>query len=177
MERNPEHKTLPVLPEPVGNIVIGNLVRHHDRPVDAPDQRIQLVVFVAQGIQSADQAAHAGARNDVHGDAQFFHILDDAQMGQAARTAAGQDETDRGAVFPDGIHPGPHLGEGEGINCRIRAGKDLGERGQGQGKGKEEGWNASVHCNDQSVWFRISKIRFFFVPSRKRTKNQNLYQP
>ena len=109
--------------------VVRDVIRHHDRPLDVPHQGVELVMLVPQGVEAADEAAHAGARDDVDRDAEFFHIFDDAQMRKATGAAAGQDEAHRGAVLADGVHPGADLGKGDRIDLGIGAGKDLGMQG------------------------------------------------
>ena len=106
-----DDETLAVFPDLVRHVCVRNLVRHHDGPLDVADQRVKLVVLVAEGIKAADKASHAGAGDDIHRDAEFFHVFDDAKMRQTARAASGEDESHRGTVLPDGVHPGPDLGE------------------------------------------------------------------
>ena len=58
-----------------------------------PDlQLIELAVRIA----TADQRAHRGADDDVGKDAVLAQGMDDADMGEAARRAAAEDEADRG---------------------------------------------------------------------------------
>ena len=127
VERDPDEETVAVFAEPVADIVVRDVVRHHHGPVDVPDQGIQLVVLVSQRIQATHQAAHAGTRDDIHGNPEFFHIFDHAQVSQAPGTAAGQHQAHGRPVLPDGIHPGPHLGKSQGVSLRIGTGKNLGK--------------------------------------------------
>ena len=45
---NRDGEALLVAPHLVGLVAVGNLVGHHDRPVDGPDQRIQVTLSVPQ---------------------------------------------------------------------------------------------------------------------------------
>ena len=81
-------------------------------------------MLVAQGVQAAHEAAHAGARDNVHGDAQLFHIFDYAQVREAPGASAGQDQAHRGPVLPDGVHPRTNLQKREGVRLRMGALQD-----------------------------------------------------
>ena len=116
---------LSVVLDPVRHILVGNLVRHHHRPVDLAHQRIEFIVLVTHGVQAAHEAADAAARDDVHRDAQFLHILDDSQMGQAPRASARKDEAYRGPVLPDGVQPGAASSKGDGVRFGIGTVDDL----------------------------------------------------
>ena len=124
MVRDAERVGLAVLAEFVADVFRGNVIRHHDRPFDGAHEGIQLVVLVAQGVQAAHEAAHAGARDDVDGDSQLFHILDHAQVREAAGAAAGEDEAHRGPVLPDGVEACANLRERGFIGGGIRTGQD-----------------------------------------------------
>ena len=130
VERDTDDEAVAVLAQPVRDIGVRNVVRHHDRPVDGAHQRIQLVVRVSHGVQAAHEAAHAGARDDVDRDPQFFQVLDHAEVRQAARAAAREHEAHGGTVLADGIHPLADPGEGRGIGLRVGALQDLRLRAQ-----------------------------------------------
>ena len=81
-------------------------------------------MLVTKGIQATHKVAHAGTRDDVHGDAQLFHILYHAQVREAAGAAAGQDQAHRRPVLADGVHARTHLRERGGIHLRMGALQD-----------------------------------------------------
>ena len=140
-----EEILLPVFPEFVGDVLVRNVVRHHDGPFDGTYEGIQLVMLIAEGVQAADEAAHAGARNHVYGNSQFFHVFDDAQVREAAGAAAGQHEADRGPVLSDGVHACADLGESDGVSFRVGASKNLRKTARRKKEGKGQNGNQSFH--------------------------------
>ena len=122
--RDAQDVLVAVLADFVADVFLGNVIRHHNGPFDGAHEGIQLVVLVAQGVQAAHEAAHAGARDDVDGDAQFFHIFDHAQVREAAGAATGQDQAHRGPVLPDRVHPRADLRERGLISLGLCAGQD-----------------------------------------------------
>ena len=108
----------------IGDEVLADLVGEGLVPIHPPDQGIQLVGSVAEGIKAADQASHTGAEHHIHGDLLLFEILDDADVGDALGTAAAQYQRYGGtALLPAYlVHLFPHTGEHQGIDLGIGAG-------------------------------------------------------
>ena len=119
MVRESDGVGLAIFADFVADILGRDIIGHHDGPLDGTHQRIQLVMLVTQGIQATHEAAHAGTRDDVHGDAQFFHILNNSQVREAAGAAAGQDQAHRRPVLADGVHACAHFRERGGIHLRM----------------------------------------------------------
>ena len=154
MEGNGQGEPFVVLPAPVALVRVRDLVGHHDGPVDAPDEGVQILRVVTQGIQAGDQTAHAGSAHQVHGNAHLLHILEHTDMGHAAGAASAQDDGDGGPVLADGIHPYPDLGDGCGIRFGIHAGHDqpvavLSGRAEGH-KRSQDGYKKAFHRQKKS---------------------------
>ena len=113
-----DHIRVAVLLDLVSYIRVGDIVRHHHRPVYGAYQGVKLVVLVTHRVQASDKAAHTGAGYDVNGDAKLFHVFNHAQVGKAACAASGKHQAHRGAVLAYGIHPLPHLGKCQGVSFR-----------------------------------------------------------
>src|SRR5262245_12800780 len=64
-------------------------VEHH-RPVDAGKHRFDLIRRHAAGVRAADEAAHAGARQNVDWDAVLLEPAEHADVRDAARAAAAK---------------------------------------------------------------------------------------
>ena len=149
MERNGQGEPFVVLPAPVALVRIRHFVGHHDGPVDAPNEGVQILRIIAEGIQAGHQAAHAGAAHQVHGNAQLLHVFEHADMGHAAGAASAEDDGDGGPMLADGVHPGPDPGDGGGIRLGIHAGHDqpvpvLGKRADGHKRG-QDGYEKAFH--------------------------------
>ena len=71
--------------------------------------------IVSQRVQGGDDAADAGAANDVDGDCELFQGPDDTDVGQAAGTASAQDEAERA----------PRQAPGESAHVSIRSVADV----------------------------------------------------
>ncbi len=143
--RNADEILVTVFAGVVSDIVVGDVVRHHDGPFDGTHQGIQLTGRIAQGVQAAHQTAHAGSGDHVHRDTQFFHIPDDAQVRQASGTAAGQDQPHGGPVPADRVHPGADPGERGGILLGMGAAENLGSGARGKGRKGEDKGDQSFH--------------------------------
>ena len=63
-------------------------------PVDAAHERVDLGRRHAGGIQPADHGAHAGAGDRVDRDVQLLERLQDTDVREPARAAAGEHEAD-----------------------------------------------------------------------------------
>ena len=72
-------------------------------PVNGFDELAHLDAVASGGKGSADQSSHAGAGKFVDGDVVFFHPLQDADVGQAERAAAGESHADDGTVSGSGL--------------------------------------------------------------------------
>ena len=59
---------------------------------------LDLLGGVAGSIQPADDGAHRGAGNAVHRHVQLFEHLEDTDVGEPERAAAGEHEPDTGPV-------------------------------------------------------------------------------
>ena len=89
-------------------------------------------MLVTEGVKASDEASHACTGDDIHRDAELLHVFDHSQVCESPCPSPGKDEPDRGTILPDRVHAGPDPGEGQGIGSRIRAGKYLRERRQGE---------------------------------------------
>ena len=54
---------------------------------------------MASGVNTADQAAHAGAGDVVHGNVMLFHPGNDPDVGQTERAAALEGQAERGPLL------------------------------------------------------------------------------
>ena len=61
-------------------------------PIGLVNNLLQIVRILADGVEAADQSAHAGAGDEIDGDVMLFKILDDADVRQAERAAAAERE-------------------------------------------------------------------------------------
>ena len=82
-----------------GEEVALDAVRHEARPVDAGDYVGELVGFIAEGIEAADDGAHAGAGHETHGDAHLFEVFEHADMGGTLGAAATKHHADARAAI------------------------------------------------------------------------------
>ena len=81
-----------------------DVVAHVLGPVHFGDERLQLVGGVAQGIEAADDGAHAGAHDVIDGEADLLDVFQHADMGGAFGAAAAEDQAYLGPRRPDGVH-------------------------------------------------------------------------
>ena len=127
MERYADDVPVAVFLDLVIYIVVGDVIGHHHGPLDVAYKGIELVVGVAEGVESAHKASHTGSGDDVNGDSKFFHILYHSQVRKAAGAAACKHQSHGRTILPDGIHPGADFGKGGRIDLRVGAGKYLGK--------------------------------------------------
>ena len=146
MERDGKHVFLLVLLGRIGDIILGDIVAEHQIPVHRAHQRIHVCGIITQRIQAADQAAHAGTHDHVHGDMQLLEIAYHTDVGGTLGTSATQDQRHRGAVFgpADPVELPGHFLEGGGIAFRVHAGR-------GQLCAKRQGHRQQHRCGGQAV--------------------------
>ena len=101
VKRNVNQIFIALLTEFIAGVGIGNIVRHHYRPLDSPHERIQLVVLVPKSVQTCDKTAHTCSRDDIDRNPKLFHILDDAKVRKTSCASSGKDESYRRAVLAD----------------------------------------------------------------------------
>ena len=71
-----------------------------------PSSVFDLVRRHAGGIRAADEAAHAGAGDEIDGDAMFFEPAEHADVGEAAGAAAAERDADlRAGCGRSGLRP------------------------------------------------------------------------
>src|SRR5260370_42389058 len=62
-------------------------------PIDSFGEGLNLGWRHARGVHRANDAAHAGSGNPVHGNVVLFHPLNNADFGQAERTPAAESQS------------------------------------------------------------------------------------
>ena len=93
-------------------------------------------------VRAADEAAHAGASDVVHGDMVLFKPCDDADVGQAERASAFKDQAERG----------PSVGSGRWCLICVKTGTSEEEYH------KEEGWTTQSHTGASKSLKRIAGV-------------------
>jgi hypothetical protein len=68
-------------------------------PVDALHEGAELVGRTARGVETADEAAHAGADDEIDGDVMLLEIVDDADVSEAECASAFEYESDARAML------------------------------------------------------------------------------
>ena len=68
-----------------------------ERPVDFGDECFHLLGAVAQGIETAEDGAHACSRDVAHGNANLFHVLQHANVCRSFGATAAQHDAHLGA--------------------------------------------------------------------------------
>ncbi len=92
-------KSCAVLLAAVAEIAVWGSAADGDVPVDALHEGADLVGGAAGGVEAADEAAHAGADDEVDGDVMLLEIVDDADVGEAECSSAFKHEGYAGAVL------------------------------------------------------------------------------
>src|SRR5580765_5866557 len=82
---------------PVRKIFIGRLAANDDVPALRRDDLFEFARRFAGGVETANQAAHAGASDVVHRDVMVFEPLQDANVGETEGAAAFEGYADLGA--------------------------------------------------------------------------------
>ena len=145
VERHPYKEFLAVFPQFICDICIRNLVRHHYRPLDVADERIELVVLVTHRIKAADETAHTGARDHIHGNTKVLYHLYHTEVGESASSAAGKYQAYGGTILAYGIHTRPYFGECNGVSLGRRARQNLSDCAEGECTGKTNGKKKFFH--------------------------------
>lgn len=95
-----------------GDVAPVDVVAHVLGPVELGDEGLQLVGRIAQGVEAADDGAHAGAHDIVDGEADLLDVFQDADVGGAFGAATAEDQAYLGPRRPDGVHLSDGLGLG-----------------------------------------------------------------
>ena len=84
-----------VLPKSVSQSLIAQvfLVTDDITPVLSPCHRVECSGVVADGIESADDATHRRACNDINGNACLFQYFQDSDVGHTLCTASTEDDS------------------------------------------------------------------------------------
>ncbi len=89
-----DQKVAIILLAAVRDVLAWRIVGQHLLPVEGQGQALQLGHAIAGRVQPTDYSAHAGAGDRIDAHALFLQRLEYADMGEAARRAAGQDQAD-----------------------------------------------------------------------------------
>ena len=125
MERHGEHVLFLVHLGRVGNVILRDLVAERQVPVHRGDQRIQVIDVVAQGVQAADQAAHAGTHDHVDGNLLLLQITDHAHVRSPLGPASAEHQGHRRPMLgpADPVQFLPHFFKCHSIPFRIHTGR------------------------------------------------------
>src|SRR5690242_4285730 len=83
----------------VGEILEGNLIAEHLIPVDSADDLVELSGIISRGIEAANERAHTGSGDVVHGDMVLLEPADDANVSQSEGAAAFEDKCNSRSRF------------------------------------------------------------------------------